>query len=161
MDETKDSIADHNARTARYYKTVAPIIEAMSPEQASAALASWKAGVRGGDLGSAMTDLFQVPDIELPEAFGAAVVSRALEIAGEYDAVLRPDPQNEERVLMGEFDEAKLYYVPARHTYRVELGDLFEEFRAGWEPIFGIDVADAQVAEEILDRLLAAAASRA
>ncbi|MNU29070.1 hypothetical protein D3C71_175170 [compost metagenome] len=160
MDGTKDSVAEHNARAARYYAVATPILEAMSSEQAADALAAWKAGRRGADLGAAMSGLFQVPDVEFPEAFGNAAVTRALEIVGEYDEELRPNPQNEERVLMGEFEQAKLYYVPARHTYRVELGDLFEEFRAGWEPVFGIDVADAQVAEEVLDRLLAASASR-
>jgi hypothetical protein len=160
MDDFKDTIADHNARAARYYAGVNPIIETMSPEQASAALDAWKAGLRGVDLASAMTGLFQVPEIDFAEAFGLAVVTRALEIAGEYDDVLRPDPQGEERVPMGEFEEAKLFYIPARHTYRVELGDLFEEFRAGWEPRFGIDAADGQMAEEVLDRLLAAAAAR-
>jgi hypothetical protein len=60
----------------------------------------------------------------------------------------------EQRVPMGEFEDARLYYVPSRRCYRVELGDLHEEFPASWEPVFGMDVADAQVAEEVLDRLL-------
>lgn len=160
MDGLKDSVAGHNARTARYYEVATPLLAAMSSEQAAGALAAWKAGRRDADLGAAMAGLFQVADIKFPEAFGNAAVTRALEIVGEHDEELRPDPQNEERVLMGEFEQAKLYYVPARHAYRVELGDIFEEFRAGWEPVFGIDVADAQVAEEVLDRLLAASASR-
>jgi hypothetical protein len=160
MDDFKDTITEHNARTARYYEVVSPIVAAMTPEQSSAALDAWKGGSRGRELGLAMQAMLQAPEIEFPEAFGVAVVTRALEIADEYDDELRPNPQNEERVPMAEFENAILYYIPARHTYRVELGDLFEEFRAGWEPLFGIDVADAQVAEEVLDRLLSKAASR-
>lgn len=160
MDDVKDTNMEHNAMAARYHEMVSPIVAAMTAHQSSAALAAWKGGIRGKELGLAMQAMLHAPKTEFPEAFGVAVVTRALEIADEYDEDLRPDTQNEERVPMAEFENAVLYYIPARHTYRVELGDLFEEFRAGWEPLFGIDTADAQVAEEVLDRLLSKAASR-
>lgn len=65
------------------------------------------------------------------------------------------DIMDEELVPMGEFEDARLFYVPTRHAYLVVLGDLREEFRAVWEPGFGMDVDDARTAEEALDRLLA------
>ncbi|NTF17810.1 hypothetical protein G6L37_05305 [Agrobacterium rubi] len=64
-------------------------------------------------------------------------------------------PGDGERVVMGVFEGATLLYLPALHRYRVELGDLNEEWIAVWEPAFGMDVADVQMAEEALDRLLA------
>jgi hypothetical protein len=94
------------------------------------------------------------------QSCGAAPTSGMMKTLGQFGlAEGRSMDVNagEGRVLMGEFDDAKLFYVPVRHRYRVELGEFHEEFPATWEPVFGIDVADMQMAEEALDRLLAAA----
>jgi hypothetical protein len=60
---------------------------------------------------------------------------------------------------MGAIGGGRLWYLPAKGRYRVEVGKRREEFRAAHVPRFGIDSSDRATAAAIADRLAAASSS--
>lgn len=157
-----DALVTHNRKVEAYYRALEEALMRMTCEDRQTLIALWRSGVRGVDFGQRAVQALGVSGIDpdFIEAFGIATGRDAFEKCSEFDPELRPVPDGgEERVVMGKFEEAVLYYVPSRHVYRVELGSLSEEFRATWEPVFGMDVDDTRMAEEVLDRLLAAASA--
>ena len=57
-------------------------------------------------------------------------------------------------ILIGKFENQKLFYDGETHEYVVEVENLSERFAATYEPVFGPDVIDLAQAEEIADKLL-------
>jgi hypothetical protein len=57
-------------------------------------------------------------------------------------------------ILIGEFENQKLLYEEETNEYIVEVENLNERFKALYVPVFGPDVEDLAIAEEIANKLL-------
>lgn len=81
---------------------------------------------------------------------GMEMIREVLVRLDEYDPDFRPRPEPQ---LISQVGDSSLYYLPATHMFRVEVGNKAEEFRATHAPRFGVDVADLAMAEEVAARL--------
>lgn len=151
-----DWIEAHNKRVAAFRKEHFPRIHALTDEECKRVYARWTdptVDMAANRLALEFRDEF---GMTWPQdhaiGVGIELIQTVLVRLDKYDPDFRPRPEPME---MGQIGEAQLWYLPAEGKFRVELGDVSEEFRAIHSPKFGVDIDDMAIAEEVVGRLTA------
>lgn len=155
---TPEFIEEHNRKVLEFWTVQLPKIKAITDDQCREIFDLWADKLACNRLALEWRErLGMTFEDQYAVGIGIKIWREVLERLDEYDEDFRPRPSDLSGAgeLMGEFDGATLHYSSGRHEYRVTLGDLSETFPAGYVPRFGIDVVDLQMAEEVLDRLIA------